>query len=70
MRVKLSDPTRLEELRSALRNSGVASVPVAEDTLIVLHPFALDEEEARVEITFFIKAWLAKRPDLDVDLAA
>ncbi len=70
MRIRLSDPAQLHELRSALRAADLATVQIADDTLVVLHPFALNDAEARVEITFFVKAWLASRPDVDVDLAA
>ena len=70
MRIRISDPAQLDELRVALREGGVASVPITPDTLGVLRHLGMDDEEARVEITFFVKAWLADRPNLNVDLAA
>ena len=68
MRIRLSDPAQLEQLSSALREADCVSVPVADDTLIVLHPFADNDAEAAVELSFFVRAWRARRPDLDVDL--
>lgn len=70
MRVRISDPARLEELRSALRSAGVTAVQVEDDTLLVLYPLEVDAHEARLELAFFIKAWLASRPGVDADLAA
>jgi hypothetical protein len=34
----------------------------------VLHPLALDESEAKIELTFFVKAWCARRPELQFEL--
>jgi hypothetical protein len=70
MRIRISDPAQLEDLRCALREGGVASTRIEPDTLTVLDPFSSDEDESRVEIMFFVRAWLADRPNLEVDLAA
>jgi hypothetical protein len=69
MRILLSDPTQLEELRAALGKAECVSVPVSEDTLLVLHPLSQSEREA-TEVAFFVKAWCARRPGLSVELAA
>ena len=37
-------------------------------TLIVLHPLALDDSEADIELTFFVKAWCSRRPELQFEL--
>jgi hypothetical protein len=42
---------------------------VADDTLLVSHPLT-DETEARMELTFFLRAWQAKRPDAEIELLA
>jgi hypothetical protein len=70
MRIRISDPDQLEDLRCALRDASVVSPQTELDTLVVLDPFSSNEDESRVEITFFVRAWLADRPNLDVDLAA
>lgn len=69
MRLHLSDPAHLEELQTALRNADCVSWPVADDTLIVLHPFATCDEEAVAELSFFVNAWRTYR-HVDVHLAA
>jgi hypothetical protein len=69
MRILLNDPTQLEELRTALGKAECVSVPVSEDTLLVL-PLAISETEATTELAFFVKAWCARRPGLSVELAA
>jgi hypothetical protein len=70
MRILLSDPTRLEELQTALGQAACVSVPVSEDTLLVLHPLSFTEAEVTTELAFFVKAWCASRPGLSVELAA
>lgn len=69
MRVRLSDPTHLDELNSALRQADCVSVAIEHDTLVVLHPFAVNEAEAATEIAFFVRAWRTRRPGLEVEVA-
>lgn len=68
MRIHVSDPGQLEELHSALREADCVSVQVAPDTLAVLHPLAMTETEATTELSFFVRAWGARRPNLRVEL--
>jgi hypothetical protein len=70
MRILLSDPTQLEELRAALGEAECVSVAVSEDTLLVIHPMSQSERETSTEVAFFVKAWCARRPGLSVELAA
>ena len=69
MRIHLSDPAHLEELQTALRDADCVSWPIADDTLVVLHPFATCDEEAVAELSFFVSAWRTYR-HVDVHLAA
>ena len=68
LRIQVNDPTALLELHHALRDADCSAVPVGDDTLLVTHPLALDETEARLELGFFLKAWQASRPDAEVEL--
>lgn len=68
MRIRLNDPGQLDELQRSLRAAECISATLAEDTLVVLHPLALDDEEERMELSFFLKAWQADRPELEVEL--
>jgi hypothetical protein len=63
------NPTALSELRQALVDADCSIAQVADDTLLVSHPLT-DETEARMELTFFLRAWQAKRPDAEIELLA
>jgi hypothetical protein len=69
MRIHLSDPAHLEELQTALRDADCVAWPIADDTLVVLHPFATCEEEAMAELSFFVRAWCSYL-NVDIHLAA
>jgi hypothetical protein len=68
MRIRLSDPFHVDELDASLRQAEIVSVRADDTTLVVLHPLALDESEAKIELTFFVKAWCARRPKLQFEL--
>jgi hypothetical protein len=70
VRVYVNDPNRLEELRDALLDVRCFSVRVGVDLLDVTHPSALDEREALIELTFFLRVWEADRPGTQVELVA
>jgi hypothetical protein len=66
-RIQLSDPNLLDDLRDALARADCSTVPVDTGTLLVTHPLPIDEE-ARMELDFFLRAWQATRPDTEVEL--
>jgi hypothetical protein len=68
MRIKLSDPIHVDELDATLREAEIVSVRADDSTLVVLNPLAIDEREAEIEQTFFVKAWCARRPELQFEL--
>jgi hypothetical protein len=68
MRIRLSDPFHVDELDASLRKAEIVSVRADDSTLVVLHPLAMDESEAETELTFFVKAWCARRPELQFEL--
>ena len=67
--IRLSDPTRINELREALVHGNYPAVQTSEDILLVT-PLTADEAEARLELKFFLKAWLDRRPDVEARLVA
>jgi len=69
MRIKLSDPVHVDELDATLREAEIVSVRADDSTLVVLHPLTMDETEAEIELTFFVKAWCARRPELRFELS-
>jgi hypothetical protein len=66
VRIYVNDRKRLAELQTALSRARCVSVSIADDALEVMHPSALDTREERVELTFFVRAWRAARPDVEV----
>jgi hypothetical protein len=64
MRIRLSDPFHVDELDASLREAEIVSVRADDSTLVVLHPLALDESEAEIVLTFCVKAWCSRRPEL------
>jgi len=69
MRIKLSDPVHVDELDATLREAEIVSVRADDSTLVVLQPLTMDETEAEIELTFFVKAWCARRPELRFELS-
>jgi hypothetical protein len=70
MRVHLSDSSYLFELVSDLLRGGCVSRAVDEATLEVVHPDAETADEARTELTFFLRAWQSRHPDVAVWLGS
>jgi hypothetical protein len=68
MKVRVSDSSCLVELVYDLLRGGCVPRAVDEETLEVLHPEAHSADEARTELTFFLRAWQSKHPDVDVQL--
>ena len=50
----------VEDLVRSFRRSGYTAEQTGPWTCAVLHADALDEQEARVEVTFFLRAWGAR----------
>ena len=67
--IRFSDPEHAEEFHDPSRQAECVSVRTGDATLLVLHPFGVDETEARAELTFFVRAWRATRLDVDLDFA-
>jgi hypothetical protein len=68
MKVRISDSSCLFELVDDLLRGGCVPAPVDDDTLMVVHPEAHDAAEARRELTFFLRAWQSRHPDVEVTL--
>jgi hypothetical protein len=68
MRVRLSDASYAHDLTAALLRGDSLVTPAGHDTFTVVHPFARDEHEARMELLFFLRAWQARHPGVDVEI--
>lgn len=62
MRIRVSEPRLLPHLIESLRRGDAVPTPVDDMTCEVAYPVAADEHEARVELTFFLRAWLGQHP--------
>jgi len=60
LRVRLSDPELADELAAALSEGDCVCLRVEHDSFLVVHREARDDHEARLELEFFLKAWLAR----------
>jgi hypothetical protein len=69
MQVRVSDSSYLVVLVDDLLRGGCMPALVADDTLEVIHPDAYDADEARTELTFFLRAWQSRHPQVQVTLA-
>jgi len=68
IQIRLNDAAALEELRSTLAASDYSTARVDAATLLVTHPLSIDEEEARVELAFYLKAWANTHPGMEAEL--
>jgi hypothetical protein len=68
MRIHLSDSTWLATLIDDLVRGGCVPSRVDDETVDVIHPQAADAREARTELTFFLRAWQSRHPEVDLSL--
>lgn len=61
---------RRPDLEVALHAGDCVLSEIDEESLEVIHPYALDHDEARVEIQFFLRAWQMRHPDVSVELSS
>jgi hypothetical protein len=67
--VHVNRPELVDELVTAFRSSGCAARRTGILCCAVEHDAALDEMEARVEVTFFLRAWQARHRFAHASLA-
>jgi hypothetical protein len=69
MKVHLNDSAYLDELVDHLARGGCVPHAIDDETVEVIHPDAATTDEARTELTFFLRAWQSRHPHVDVRLA-
>ena len=65
MMIRLNSARAADDLRSALEEADCVTERKAEDTLEVEFPWTeahADARQARLELTFFVRAWAAQHP--------
>jgi hypothetical protein len=61
-------PEAREELLEFLRRANCVTRVEDDGSVIVEVPDALGEEQARLEVDLYLKAWQASRPDVEAHL--
>ena len=69
MKVHVNDSEYLDELVEDLARGGCVPRTLDDETVEVVHPDASTPDEARTELTFFLRAWQSRHPQVDVRLA-
>jgi hypothetical protein len=67
MRIEVH-PAAREELVEFLRRADCEARAEGERTVVVEVPDALGEEQARLEVDLYLKAWQASHPDVDAHM--
>lgn len=67
MKIHVS-PAAQEDLLQFLRRADCVAAAEGEATVVVEVPDALGEEQARMEVDLYLKAWQASHPDLEARL--
>jgi hypothetical protein len=68
LRIQVNDTNLLDDLRDALGDAECSTAQLSGNTLLVTHPLAVDEAEAKLELEFFLRAWQARRPGAEAEL--
>ena len=67
-RISVRDPHALDDLRQALTHADCSVVTIKPDTLFVVNPLAPEEHDTRIALRFFLGAWQAARPEVELEL--
>jgi len=62
MKLELSDEKLLGELMGVLAGHGCRADQIAPNVCRIVYPRAWTAREARLELTFFVRAWQANHP--------
>jgi hypothetical protein len=65
VRVKLSDPSLVDDLVDFLRRSGCVAQPAEETIVSVSIPKSLREDAAELELDLYLRVWEATRPEAE-----
>jgi hypothetical protein len=60
--VRISEPLLLDELVAAFLRNGCVAQRRSDDSCLVVHVQAAHDEEARQELSFFVRAWQMQHP--------
>jgi hypothetical protein len=70
MKVEITDGNLLTELVDSLKRSGCRADPTTDSACHVVHPLASTENEALLEVAFFVRAWQLRHPGVGASVTA
>jgi hypothetical protein len=70
MEIHVSHPAVVDDLIAAFREGDCVAVRSGMRAFVVHHLRAADEREARVEITFFLRAWEQQHAGVEATLVS
>lgn len=70
MMVEISDGELLSDLMNAFTRSGCIANRATGRTCQVIHPLASSDDEALLEVAFFLRAWQLRHPKVGARIAA
>ena len=68
MKIELNKPALVEDLRAFLQRADCEAEPDGDSALSVAVPDAYGEEQERLELELYLKAWQATHPDVEAHL--
>jgi hypothetical protein len=68
MKIHVSNPALVDDLLEFLRRAECTATADEEGSIDVEVPAAYGEEQARMEIDLYLKAWQAAHPDVEAQL--
>jgi hypothetical protein len=68
MKIHVSNPALVDDLLEFLRRAACTATADEEGSIDVEVPEAYGEEQARMEIDLYLKAWQAAHPDVEAHL--
>ena len=68
MTVEITDGQLLADLIDALSRGGCRAQRATQRACKVVHPLASNEQEARLELAFFIRAWQLRHPGVGASI--
>jgi hypothetical protein len=67
-RIRITDPTLHWDLLRSLSEGDCLAVALPDGTFEVIHRHARNDREARLELSFFVRAWQTKHPHAAAEL--
>jgi tRNA nucleotidyltransferase (CCA-adding enzyme) len=68
MEIHVNNPAVVDDLMAAFRAGDCLAHRLGSHAFVVIHRHALDDQEARVEVEFFLRAWQQRRGGVEANV--